>query len=291
MTRWLAACVLCLIGCTPSPPAPPPAHPALWKLADADTTIYLFGTIHILPADLDWQSPRLKTALNESQALVLETVLGSGDRDPSTVMRTLAERPGLPPVKDRVPAMARADLAALALKAGVPMDALNGYETWAVALTLASAQLATLPGSHDDGAEQRLTRLFRALGKPVSGLETPAEQLGYFDALPEAAQRRFLTSVVEDKGDPRAEFHAMITAWAAGDIKRIALTFADESELSPELKTALLVRRNQHWVDAIVHRLDTPGSVFVAVGAGHLAGPDSVITMLAARGLKAERLQ
>ncbi len=291
MRLWGALLALVAASCSPAPATQTPAHPALWKLADADTTIYLFGTIHILPSRLEWQSPKIKAALNASQGLVLETVLGEGDRDPATVMRTLAARNDLPPVVERVPADRRALLDEAVRKSGVPLAALDVYETWAVALTLAAAQFASLPGTHDDGAEQVLTRAFRALGKPVSGLETPAEQLGYFDALPEDAQRRFLISVIEDKDDPRAEFQAMISAWTSGDLKKIELTFSDEAQLSPELMQALLVRRNQHWTDWIAHRLDTPGTVFVAVGAGHLAGPRSVEAMLAARGLKVERLQ
>ncbi len=291
MKHWVAAVALSLAACGAAPATQAPARPALWKLSDADTTIYLFGTIHILPQGLDWESPRIRAALNASQGLVLETVLGSGDRDPATILRTLGQTPGLPPVVDRVPPASRAALAALVKKTGLPMATLDGYETWAVALTLASTGLAALPGSHDDGAEQVLARQFRSSGKPVSGLETPGEQLGYFDALPEDAQRRFLLSVVDDKSDPQAEFKAMIAAWSAGDLRRIALTFTDQTELSPELMQALLVRRNQRWTAWIAHRLDTPGTVFVAVGAGHLAGPQSLATMLAARGLKVVRLQ
>ena len=128
--------------------------------------------------------------------------------------------------------------------------------------------------------------------KPVTGLETPAQQLGYFDQLPEAAQRKFLLATIgEDDRRAKAEFAAMVSAWKAGDVRRIAVTFDDEMKLSPELSDALLTRRNARWADWIAARMKAPGTIFVAVGAGHLAGKGSVEDLLARRGVKVVRVQ
>jgi uncharacterized protein len=83
----------------------------------------------------------------------------------------------------------------------------------------------------------------------------------------------------------------MLDAWSRGDLKGIARTFDDETQMSPELKDALMRRRNARWAEWLARRLDRPGTVFVAVGAGHLAGADSVQKMLEARGIKAKRVQ
>jgi len=109
--------------------------------------------------------------------------------------------------------------------------------------------------------------------------------------LSEPAQRALLASVVEDSAETRAQFRSMLDSWQRGDLEGVARTFDDETQMSPELKAALMTRRNARWAEWLERRLATPGTVFVAVGAGHLAGEDSVQKMLEAKGLKAKRVQ
>ena len=290
-TLGVALAAFALLSCNATQSEAKPIRPALWKVSDVDTTIYLFGTIHLLPKDLAWQSPKMIAAMRASQDLVLETVLDKDPQKTGAIMAQLGMSPGLPPLLDRVPVDKREALQKIVTKSGVPLAVLDRFETWAAALTLASAGMRDLPVSPEYGAEAILSRSFMSAGKPVSGLETPAQQLGYFDGLPETAQRRFLTSIADDESNARAEFDAMIAAWGAGDIKKIALTFDDELKLSPELTDVLLKKRNANWSDWIVARMAKPGTVFVAVGAGHLAGSDAVTVMLTKRNLKVVRLQ
>ncbi len=286
-----ALAAFALLSCHSTQSEAKPIRPALWKVSDADTTIYLFGTIHLLPKDLVWQSPKIAAAIKQSQGLVLETVL---DRDPQktgAIMTQLGMSKGLPPLLDRVPADKREALQKVVTKSGLPLAVLDQFETWAAALTLASAGMRDLPVSAEYGAEASLSRQFTTASKPVSGLETPGQQLGYFDSLPEAAQRKFLASIAEDDSNAKAEFDAMIAAWGSGDVKKIALTFDDELKLSPELTEVLLKQRNRNWAAWIGERMRKPGTVFLAVGAGHLAGSGAVTELLAARGLKVSRIQ
>ncbi len=290
-TIMSALAAFALLSCHSTQSEAKSIRPALWKVSDADTTIYLFGTIHLLPKELAWQSPKMIAAMRASQGLVLETVMDKNPQATGAIMAQLGMSPGLPPLLDRVPADKRDALQRVVAKSGVPLNVLDRFETWAAALTLASAGMRDLPVSAEYGAEAILSRRFVGESKQVSGLETPAQQLGFFDGLPETAQRRFLTSIAEDDSSARAEFDAMIAAWGSGDVKKIALTFDDELKLSPELTDVLLKKRNANWSDWIVARMAKPGTVFVAVGAGHLAGSDSVNVMLAKRGLKVSRLQ
>ncbi len=271
--------------------APATARPALWKVADADTTIYLFGTIHLLPKGLQWTTPEMTKAMSASQRLMLEVAL---DKDPAklgAVMLRLARSPGLPPLLDRVPQAKRAKLQKVIADSGLPLTYLDGLESWAAALTISSAINAKLNLSYADGAETQLTSAFEKMGKPVAGLETAEQQLGYFDTLPEKAQRTFLTSIADDTANAEKEFAVMIAAWKAGDVRKIALTFDDEMKLSPELADVLLHRRNNNWAGWIGERMKKPGTVFIAVGAGHLAGKGSVEDLLARRGFKVVRVQ
>jgi len=273
-------------------PAQPQAHPALWKLADADTTIYLFGTIHILPAGTNWMDPAIKRAVDGAQSLTIETVL---DQDPSkvaTILMTTGTAKGLPPLVERVPAAKRAQLAALVKSSGFPPQMLDGMKSWAAAIMLTGAALSQIgvDAAASPGVEPQLTALFRAAGKPVDGLETPEQQLGFFNQLPESAQRAFLVATLDSPEKARAEFREMIGAWSRGDPEAIQRAFDKDPEFTPALRDLLIRQRDRNWADTLAKRLDQPGTLFVAVGAGHLVGPDSVQAMLAKKGLKVERV-
>ena len=87
------------------------------------------------------------------------------------------------------------------------------------------------------------------------------------------------------------QFQAMLGAWSRGDVVAIGKSFNKDLSESPELKEALIKRRNQNWSRWIERRMGQPGSLMIAVGAGHLAGPDSVIELLQRDGYKVRRVQ
>lgn len=288
----LAAC-----GCRATPsPAPksaeaPPPKPALWQVADSDTRIYLFGTIHVLPKDFAWRTKSFVKAEQQADELVLEVADLSDEAKAASNFLRLAVSPGLPRLMERVPAEKQRELARLIVRAKVPEAALDRMESWAAALTIATGLLTELDISPDSGVERQLEKSFRARKRPVKGLETSEQQLGFFDTLPEKTQRFFLMSIIDEEADAQKEFDAMLSAWARGDEKAIALSFDDELKLSPELTDVLLYKRNRNWAEWVAKRLDKPGTVLVAVGAGHLSGRGSVIELLEKRGLKVSRIQ
>jgi uncharacterized protein len=290
MKRLLLA-LLALAGCTGAATSETPPKPAMWKVADADTTIYLFGTIHMLPKDYAWRTPQFDAVAAQADELVLEIVPEGNAAAHAQAMKALAYSPGLPPLRDRVPAEKRAGLDALIAKAGLKPGQLDGLETWAAASALGAVGYRDLGASHADGVESQLSASFRSNNKPVSALETTMGQLSLFDTLPEQTQRRFLTSMIEDQADITMDFTAMLKAWSSGNPAKIAASFDEELKESPELAEVFMTRRNADWTDWIKTRLDRPGTVMVAVGAGHLAGKDSVQAMLAKQGLKVTRVQ
>jgi uncharacterized protein YbaP (TraB family) len=271
--------------------APVLAKPALWKVSDADTTIYLFGTFHLLPKDLAWRTPAMDKALASSDALVME--VGDIDDQAKVVaaLMKLAVSPGLPPIADRVPAAKKTELEAMIVESGLPRAALDGMETWAAGLLLTGVTFKRLGLDPNSGVERSLIAPWRASGKPLEGLETIEQQFGFFDTLSEEAQRKFLVALLDDPAKAKAEFAGMLKAWETGDVAGIARTFDDETQMSAELRAKLMATRNAHWAEWLKARMERPGTIFVAVGAGHLAGADSVLAMLGAKGLKAVRLQ
>ena len=297
MRRWkraaLAALLLPLAACAGAaePKRAEARHPALWRLADSDTEIWLFGTIHLLPEGQSWRTPALDSALGRSDELVLEVAEVDDMMASAQALAKLGVARGLPPIAERVPEGKRAALRAMIAESGYPEQVYDGLETWAAALPLLGVTFKRLGLNPELGVERQIGAPFRAAGKTIVGLETIEQQFGFFDTLSEGAQRALLLAVVEDTEETRAQFRAMLDAWAKGDLEGIARTFDDETQMSPELREALMKRRNARWAEWVERRLDRPGTVFVAVGAGHLAGRESVQAMLRAKGLKAKRVQ
>jgi uncharacterized protein YbaP (TraB family) len=272
------------------PPVAHAAHPALWKLQNKVSTIWLFGTIHALPPHFEWEDAAIRAAIAQSDRLVLEAVI-EPDQSRNTLLRMAAATAPLPPVADRVPAKFHDALAAMAAKSGAPLEALNGMKTWAAAMVLFGVTVSGLGVTSADGVEEQLKAQFKMANKPVEGLETLEQQLGFFDTMDEARQREFLVSVVDSHADDAADFGKMVGAWSHGDERGISASFDKDMKTSDALRAVLLSRRNAHWADALVRRLGMPGTQFIAVGAGHLTGPDSVQVMLAKLGYRAKRVQ
>jgi uncharacterized protein YbaP (TraB family) len=109
--------------------------------------------------------------------------------------------------------------------------------------------------------------------------------------LPRAEQVAYLMQVIEGSEDVKATLDAMVADWLAGDADGLAVLMNEDMGDDPVLADRLLYARNRKWADWIVNRLDTPGTVFMAVGAGHLAGKGSVQDVLAQRGIAAARIQ
>jgi uncharacterized protein YbaP (TraB family) len=270
-----------------------PAKPALWQVSDADTTIYLFGTIHLLPEKYQWRTAKFDQAIEGSRQLVVETIVDN--KNPQKLMAALASlafnTPNLPPLAQRVPPAKRAALAAAVKKSGFPPQALDKMETWAAAITLLGNQYRDMGLKGDEGVEIVLRNTFTSEGKPIGELESNVEQLGFFDKLPESAQEQLLEGSIDDSTAVTKEFHDMLSAWVRGDVRAIARSFNRDLSASPELRQALIRQRNANWSKWIEQRMTQPGEIMIAVGAGHLAGADSVIALLERDGYRVHRVQ
>jgi uncharacterized protein YbaP (TraB family) len=287
-----AALSLTLSGCvgmrahaeTPPPGAVP--GPALWKVADADTTIYLFGTVHALPQGKEWFDGRIARAFAASDEMVTEVDLS----DPSASAAAM-QSAGMLPEGASLRAMmapeARQRFEAALVGLGLPVEALDRMEPWMASLTMSLLPLLRQGYQTESGVEAALSA--RAEGKQRGALETIAQQIDLFDGMPMGAQFTFLDKTVEAMPEAKTSLDAMVAEWIEGDADALAALLNAELD-DPVLYQRLLTQRNAHWAGWVEQRLAQPGTVFVAVGAGHLAGADSVQRQLARRGLKVERI-
>ena len=281
-----------LVGAPAAAETQKSAQPALWEVSDADTTIYLFGTIHLLPEHLQWRTAKFDNALNSSQQLVVETIVDQ--QHPESLQAAefgLGFKQGLPPIADRVPPAKVPELRAAIAKTGIPEAYFNQMKTWLAAIQLLGVQFRDMGLKGSDGPEEILRQEFLSEKKPIGQLETNAEQFSYFDRLPEKAQRSLLDGAIEPGTGMDKEYNGMLASWSRGDVREIASTFNHDLADSPDLKQSLLELRNASWAKWIEQRLGEPGTIMVAVGAGHLAGSDSVIARLQNDGYRVRRLQ
>ena len=271
------------------PAAEPPARPALWKVADADTTIWLFGTVHALPPGITWYQGQVATAFESADELVTEIA----ETDPAAMKAIVLEKALLPdgttlrgllPAEDR----ARYEEAMKTLK--LPVDALDRFEPWYAAITMATLPIMRAGYVADNGAENVLETRAGALTHRRGALETADYQLGLFDSMPADVQQRYLMAIVTALPELSGDLGRIIEAWKIGDADNLA-RLMNENEDDPAVMEVLLFKRNRTWADWIKARLDKPGAVFLAVGAGHLAGPGSVQEELSSRGVTAHRVQ
>jgi uncharacterized protein YbaP (TraB family) len=267
------------------------AKPALWEISDPDTTIYLFGTIHLLPEQLRWRTPAFDNAVAQSQQLVVETIVDQ--QNPQSIAAaemSLGFKRGLPPIAQRVPPAKLPKLRAAIAKSGVPEKVFDQMKTWLAFVQLAGVQFREMGLKGTNGPEEILRQQFLSAKKPIGELETNVEQFTYFDRMSEKSQRQLLEGALEE-GDANKEFGGMVAAWKRGDVKEIEVTFNRDLSATPEVRDLLLRQRNANWTKWIEQRLAQPGAVLVAVGAGHLAGKGSVIDMLRRDGYQVRRLQ
>ncbi len=272
-----------------APVATQDADPALWVVKDDDTTIYLFGTVHVLKPGLTWFDEAVKAAFDKSDEVVLEMIQPDQATMGSLVMKTALNLGG-PTITEQLPADKRAAYAKALTDSGIAPSDLDPFHPWYAAVALSVLPLKKLGYDPESGAEAMITAAAKTAGKQLVALETAEQQMGYFAALPDALQVKFLVSTVDDYPKLGDELGKMVTSWAAGDPDALGKTMNEGLRETPEVGKILLTDRNARWADWIEKRLAKPGTVFVAVGAGHLAGDDSVQAFLAKHNLKATRI-
>ena len=279
----------------PAPAAAAPAtvaRPALWVVRDADTTIYLLGTVHALRPTVQWRNAQIDQALAASQELWLEI----DDADDQAAMQPLIMQLGVDPahpLSSRLNEGDRALLAQASAALGMPAQALEPMRPWLAGLTLTVAPLIRAGYDPTRGVDRLIKEAAVERGLTVHGFETAEQQFHFFADLPEAQQIEFLHQSLQDYAEGPAVLDRLAAAWAAGDVDTIERVMVREMrDQSPSLYQLLLVQRNQAFAVRIQQMLAGHGNtVFVAVGAAHLAGPDSVQAQLARAGVQAQRQQ
>ncbi|MDZ4691256.1 TraB/GumN family protein [Terricaulis sp.] len=271
-------------------PAAPASEPALWRITDADSEIWLYGTVHMLPPDLEWRGPRFEAAFARAEEFVTET--DTGEAAVREINRLTQELGALPADESLSRQLEPNDVGRLQRVAhllSLEASTLERQRPWLAALQLSYA--ATLRAGHrpEAGVEAVLMPEARARGLKLSYLETAAQQIEILASLPPADEARFLSQTLIDIEAGTDALTAMDTAWARGDVEELARVLEPQwRDVGPGIHEAIILERNRAWADEVARRLDGSGRIFIAVGAAHLVGDDSVVDLLRARGIAVE---
>jgi len=293
MKRFLAALAGALALAAPAfadTPKPRDADPALWVVRDADTTVYLFGTVHFLPKDLVWFDEAVAEAFAASDELKMELL---PVEDPASLAPLIMKLAVDPTGRTMAQRMTPEDHAAYvkAINAlGLPAAQLEPLEPWFIGLQVASVIYMKAGLDPKSGAEEVLTQAARKAGKTITAFETPEQQFTMLDSTPEAEQLAGVKDLALRKDEDLEIMSKMIEHWTRGEADETGRLMNEEMKDTPETARILLTDRNARWAADLKARMDRPGVVFVAVGAGHLTGKDSVQDLLARDGLKVERI-
>ncbi len=271
--------------------APAWAEPALWVARSPTATVYLFGTLHVVRPDTRWRSAKLDTAFAQSGEVWLEIA----NPDDQQVGSDLVQRFGLDPAHPLSTKLTPAQLAKLddaAKRSGVEAGeaGLEPMRPWLAAVAVSAAPIRTAGYDMDSGVDLKLKAAAVDSGKPVRGFETYEQQIRLFADLSPENELALLTSATEEAEDGPARLDGMVAAWMTGDVDKLGeIILGHDVQDAPDLYRVLFSDRNAAFADAIAERLKGSGVSFVALGAGHLAGPDSVQKQLAARGIAVVR--
>lgn len=264
--------------------------PALWVVKDDDTTIYLFGTYHLLDEKREWFNDNVKVAFDASSELVVEAKLPEDPADLQPLIVKYAIDPEGRKLSSRLPEETAKKLGEELTALGAPPTAFEPFEPWFASMTIAALKMQSKGLKAEKGPEKVLLSAAAEENKQVTELEGLEYQLKLFDSMPEAQQVAYLKETLAELSKSDAMIEATIDAWANGKPEVLAEILSEGTREDPALYELLFTRRNSNWADWIDERLDRPGVVFVGVGAGHLAGEGSVQAQLAERGITSDRV-
>jgi uncharacterized protein YbaP (TraB family) len=268
------------------------AEPAMWVVKDKDSTIYLLGTVHILKPETKWRTPRIDAAIAESKELWLE-LPGLTDEEMMAMMMPLVAQHGLSPGKPLSSRLTPEEFKSLqdaAKLAGLPMEMLSIARPWFAAVGISTSAITRAGYDPKSGVEAKLKAAFGGRSIKARGLETVEQQMKVFTSMTEEEEMAFLRATLQDYDQAPVELDRMVADWAKGNLADLGRMMVDEVKaVSPALYDELLTRRNANWAVQIEEMLKGSGTLLIAVGAGHLIGPDSVQVQLEARGIQAKR--
>lgn len=264
------------------------AKPALWVVRDADSEIYLFGTLHMLDGRLAWQSPLLQQVYERAECVWFEADVSGDPRQARQLMARHGVDPSRRLTQKLSPRLMRR-LTPILQRQQISYAAVDSLRPWAAAMVLSVEPLQPRGYSIDKGADAVVARQAARAAKPMRTFETMEDQIRLLASLPDEVGEEYLESVIDDQTRPG---RSLEEAWAEGDLDALAKGLVDDMRKNqPALYEALLKDRNEAWTRTLTREMRGNGVQLVNVGALHMVGKDGLPALLRKRGFTVERVQ
>ena len=264
----------------------------LWTVrsAAAGAPTYLLGSLHVLTPDFYPLAPAIEEAFKQSKVLIEEVDMDDLT-NPSTLMPLLAKAVYLDgrSLETAISPELYKSVLARAEKAGVPAQALQRMKPWMAAVSLTAPALKTAGFHAELGIDRHFFDRAKAAGLERRALETVAYQFDRFDEMPAPLQEAMLRSVLIDLDTQLANVKSIAEAWRRGDTAGIEKDLLAAFLETPALYERLLVERNRNWVAPVEACVKNGEACFVVVGAAHLVGPQSLVSLLREKGYAVEQ--
>ena len=264
--------------------------PAIWKIDGPKGRVFLFGSFHLLPANVKWRTPVLDSALNEAGVVVFETDL-AGAQDPQIEQALIAKHGLLPPgqtLRGVLSTSTYAELERTATGLGIPPPSLAPLRPWLAAVTLGVQFVINQGFDPNNGVEQQVVAWAKANGKGVVSLETNESQLRVFADLTREQEIALLAVTLRQVRETPKMLGELLAAYRKGDLAALERILNIGFDDFPVLRRRILKDRHDKWLPRIEKMIADGRTYMIIVGAAHLVGPDSVIAMLRAKGVKVE---
>ncbi len=261
------------------------ADPALWSATRGESTIYLFGTLHMGDGNDTWRGSAVRNAFLQAGTVVLETDTQTSADDISDLHRLGMNAPGIR-LTDQISAHIRPALLSAASRKQLPLAGIDRLRPWLAALVLAQGD--ALQSAPDPFIDRVIEDEARTYGKWLVYLERPEDQYNRLATLPDGDAVALLEESLLASPSQSSE---LIAAWQSGDMAKLdGLLNAARRRTHPALAHSLIVQPNILWAGTLSRVAETDRIIFVAVGAAHLTGPGSLQEQMRGYGFQVERL-
>jgi uncharacterized protein len=266
------------------------AKSTLWKAHGDHNTVYLLGSIHVLPLSAYPLHPALQRAFNDSSQIVFEVDLSAiSQRD---VLQEFQQVGVYPPGDDLAHHVSPATLTILKIvlaKLDISYEQAKRYKPGLLA-ELITSRYTELAGFREDlGVDHYFYAQAKATHKPVLGLETVRDQARVLNA-DDTAGERDLIEAIANLPASKAVLDELVRAWKYGRINKLDRLLNQDEREDPKSFEAMFARRNQKWLPQVERFLHADKNYLVIVGSGHLVGDHGLVRALQDRGYRVDQL-
>ena len=282
---------LCLLGSLSAPVLTAKAASPVWVIRGPHSTLYLAGSVHLLPANDSALPPGFERAYADSKRLVMEMDLGN--LDPLAAASWMMEHGALPAgttLRSILGEQRYTRVSAVAADLGLSAEVLDNQAPWVIGLELTDLEYLHQGFDPQQGVEEQLVHRAQSDGKPTAGLETLSEELSGLEALSRDDQVRMLDQTIDELKNSQDEMREILGAWRSGNAAKLAGLLSSEYSSFPALYRPLVTQRNQRWLPQIERFLKGDENCMVVVGSLHLVGDGGLLELLRKDGFSATQL-